>query len=322
MRKGFIGVTILVGVTAIAIGWLGWFSAQKAFQLEKQNVEAEINKLLGGSLASSTALTDTIGTFRINVNGSLDRLDAKITDTTSSDPGHKHSLNSSGLIATTSLGVAFGGLGSTSTPAVNQVVVGTSSIYGLTNAIPNCDTATSSKLLYASTSQQWSCGTDFSISTSTSDWQQIGETTLGVTNASASVAIVARKHLRVHISASTTGSGTLFLRFNNDQSANYANRNSANNGADTATNGDNIISLTASLGAASTTYSVVDIDNASNRNKKVMVLTTIDNRTTAPSSFQNYAVWATTTQITTIAAGNDTNSFGSSTVVTIYASSD
>jgi len=58
-----------------------------------------------GSSISITELSDTIGTFRTNVNSSLRELNADLSYSTSTDPGHKHTTDAiSGQI-----GVAQGG---------------------------------------------------------------------------------------------------------------------------------------------------------------------------------------------------------------------
>lgn len=308
MRKGLATLEVVLTTMLLIAGFLGW---------RANKITKEYQATLGGTLASTTDLTDTIGLFRTNLNGTILRLESKLQDTTSTDPGHVHTLsNGSGTLS-----IAKGGIGTSTSPLTNEILIGTSSSYKLIS-VPNCDTASSSKLLFSSTSQTFSCGTDFSIATSSATWSRVGETTLTVTNASTSVTIGSYKHLQVRINSSSTGAGQTFMRLNNSQAAIYGQRYSLNGAADTEDPGADSIFINGSGTATSSIRSVIDIFNSPNRRKSIIVDSLLEMGIAPPDRFQNYATFSTTTDITVIAIGITANSFSSSTVVSIYGSND
>lgn len=96
MRKGFASL-ILIGVVSI-ISLLG-VSFFAKYQIEEASRKADQISL--GATIYTTALTDTINQFRINVNSSTQNLNEQLTNSTSVDPGHLHSINvSTGTITT------------------------------------------------------------------------------------------------------------------------------------------------------------------------------------------------------------------------------
>src|SRR3990167_1479199 len=84
-NRGFLEIIVLGVVATAILSGLALFTAYKAEQIVRQT-----NEQIFGATVTSPQLTDTIGTFRINVNGSLNALNAALSDTTSTDPGHKH----------------------------------------------------------------------------------------------------------------------------------------------------------------------------------------------------------------------------------------
>jgi hypothetical protein len=71
-----------------------------------------------GATVTLTNLSDTIGTFRTNVNDSLNSINAALSDSTSTNPGHLHTTSSiSGVFGTSS-----GALGITATPTNGQLL--------------------------------------------------------------------------------------------------------------------------------------------------------------------------------------------------------
>jgi hypothetical protein len=102
MRQGFVSALILA-IIAIAITGILLYTAPR----ESNNLAASIQ----------TQLTDTIGTFRTNVNTSLTTLDAAVAAVTST-------IATYGNIVTqnTPLGTAVGGTGTTTLPSANQIM--------------------------------------------------------------------------------------------------------------------------------------------------------------------------------------------------------
>ncbi len=152
MNKGFINIVLLSAV-AIAVAGYGIYTGYQANQAwEKAKTEG-----LGAAILQ-TELTDTINTFRTNTNTSLTLINAQLTDATSSNPGHFHELTN--VSASGTLPINKGGVGTTTAPSEGKLLIGSSTAWDFTNALPNCNNATSSKILFASTTRTWSCGTD------------------------------------------------------------------------------------------------------------------------------------------------------------------
>ena len=155
---GFINILGVLVVAALSVASLALFSANKAKNIVENELQKQIELNLG-AVVSSTALSDTIGTFRIKVNDNFTRVNDQLINSTSVDPGHLHTTAAvSGTIA-----IADGGTGTSTVPTVIGAAVITgnpSSTLDYTNQIPDCVSATSSKLLYTSSTKAWSCGTD------------------------------------------------------------------------------------------------------------------------------------------------------------------
>lgn len=161
---GFVNILTIIALAAVFVSvpviYVNNFVKENTGLKERVVIlenELGLNMNLGASV-SSTGSGETIGQFRINVNNSFSNLNDQLINSTSVDPGHQHTASAvSGTIS-----IAKGGTGTSTSPTVtNQLLISTgTSVFGLTNELPNCDAATSSKLLFTSTSQQWSCGTD------------------------------------------------------------------------------------------------------------------------------------------------------------------
>ena len=158
MNKGFINIFGVIAVAALAIGSL-------ALHQVRQAIENDIDKNLGASI-TFTDLSNTIGTFRTNVNTALNDVNNQLVSSTSTDPGHLHTASAvSGTIS-----VAKGGTGTSTLPTADgqlPIVSASTTSFTYTNAVPDCVAATSSKLLFTSSTKTWSCGTD-SVNVATS----------------------------------------------------------------------------------------------------------------------------------------------------------
>ena len=160
LRKtnGFINIFGVLALAALSVASLALFSANKA----KNIVENELNKQIElnlGAVVSSTALSDTIGTFRINVNDNFTRVNDQLINSTSVDPGHLHTASS----VSSTITIAKGGTGTSTLPTADgqlPIVSASTTSFTYTNAVPDCVSATSSKLLFTSSTKTWSCGTD------------------------------------------------------------------------------------------------------------------------------------------------------------------
>ena len=170
--RGFISTIVIALLGVVSVFSLGLYAEYKVEQIKKDVIEKEVELIkqnLGAS-ASTTQLTDTIGTFRNNVNGSLERINSALSDTTSTDPGHVHTSSAvSGTIA-----IAQGGFGTSSIPLDGQIPVGSSSAYAFTT-LPDCKTTATDKLLYTSSTHTWSCSTDQGITFSGGPSQATGD---------------------------------------------------------------------------------------------------------------------------------------------------
>lgn len=117
-----------------------------------QKIEDSVSVQLG----ATTAITDTIGTFRTNVNAT----DEALRSTTSSDPGHVHTTAGvSGTIA-----IAKGGLNTSTVPADDRILVGDGTNYVFAT-IPDCGNASTSKIIYTTSTNSFSCVADVDTDT-------------------------------------------------------------------------------------------------------------------------------------------------------------
>lgn len=88
MKKGFIDLITIIIAAAVAIASAGFYT----YKIKQAINQANQVKL--GATILETQLADTIGTFRTNVNDSLTNINSALSDSTSTDPGHKHSSSS------------------------------------------------------------------------------------------------------------------------------------------------------------------------------------------------------------------------------------
>lgn len=152
---------------------------------------------------------------------------------------------------------------------------------------------------------------------------EIGRTTLGSAGDTISIAsIPAYKYLRVMVLCMPTG-GTMTagLRFNNDSSANYAQRFADNDSADGTAASASAIFL--DVGAETTNvYSVADVVNVSSINKLVIASSMCEKSTsvaTIPTRRQSVAKWANTaaqiTRVDVVNSGTGDFAIGSELIV-------
>lgn len=144
MRKGFAEVfgVLLIGAVLVL----------STFLYAEYGARKEIN------LGMVTELTDTINTFRTNVNAT----DQALRSTTSTDPGHLHTTSSiSGVFKMTN-----GGLGTSTVPAASDMLIGDGTNYQF-SSLPNCGNTTTDKLVYTSTTRTWTCAIDLGGASST-----------------------------------------------------------------------------------------------------------------------------------------------------------
>ena len=122
MNKGFIQFAVLgliTGAILVAGGVAGKIYLEGQIdRIAREEAARYADKLNLGATVLETQLSDTLGTFRTNVNTSLANLNEAISATTSSDPGHTHSVSSSltGAVANQFL---FGKLGGAATSSAD-----------------------------------------------------------------------------------------------------------------------------------------------------------------------------------------------------------
>lgn len=125
MRKGFINLLVLGIAGLIALCAVAYVNVK----VQELNTVSQTQNQKFGSVVTQTQLTDTLGTFRTNVNNSLTSLQADLNNTTSTDPGHKHTTSS----ITGVFGYSSGGSGNSATPTNGQLNIGNGSGYTLAN---------------------------------------------------------------------------------------------------------------------------------------------------------------------------------------------
>jgi len=109
MKKGFIGVVLLVLVAAASVAFAG-YEYYQAHQIK-----------LGSSI--QTQLTDTLGTFRTNVNTNFTNIDSEIASITSTQAGYGNIVSQN-----TPLAVGSGGTGMGTSPSDAQFLSASDSI--------------------------------------------------------------------------------------------------------------------------------------------------------------------------------------------------
>lgn len=153
-------------------------------------------------------------------------------------------------------------------------------------------------------------------------WEELGRTTLGGTADTISVtSIPARTFLRVIAYASGTNIRGAF-QFNGDTGANYANRTSDNNGADSTATGSTSLFAGDSGGNNVRIFTVLDIINFASLEKQVIGnsnMKTTAGSGSAPSRRETSATWANTTDQITRVDFNQTSSgdFASGSVLIV-----
>lgn len=162
-----------------------------------------------------------------------------------------------------------------------------------------------------------------------SEWNQLGETTLGSAAASISVSgFSARKDLRVIFRCpSKDGAGTMAITFNSDTGNNYGYSKIVN-GADAAdSNAQANIDPLVGGNDAQPCYIVMDIDNHTTGFRKIARISVCQLSSTGANApdrtCEIMAVWNNTSeQITTITIAMSANQFGAGTRMTVYGKKD
>lgn len=130
-------------------------------------------------------------------------------------------------------------------------------------------------------------------------WEEIGRTTLsGTADVISITGLPSRKYLKVRISMTTSSTVDLFMRFNNDSAAHYANSLVINGGAALNTSNDTQISVSA--GANSRFYQVeAVIDNNATFEKPVTFtcLVGVGGSASAPITVQGFSQWSNTSTV-------------------------
>lgn len=140
----------------------------------------------------------------------------------------------------------------------------------------------------------------------TGEWyEELGKTILTVAGDTITVnSIPARKHLRIIVTLVPSGAVGGFLRFNNDATSTYSNRNSSNGAADaTQVSQTGIYAIDASANAE-LKYSVIDVLNIATL-EKLVISSTIEGGTAgasnAPQKREGAGKWTNTSnQITRV----------------------
>src|SRR3990167_6023058 len=157
LEKGFINILGVLAIAALSVASLALFSANQVRNVVEGELQKQIELNLG-AVVSSTALSDTIGTFRVNVNDNFTRINDQLINSTSVDPGHLHTT--AGISST--IAISKGGTGTSTLPTDGQLPIGSASTtqYTYTNALPDCNATSTDKILFASTTKLWRCATD------------------------------------------------------------------------------------------------------------------------------------------------------------------
>lgn len=145
-------------------------------------------------------------------------------------------------------------------------------------------------------------GANFSAGLVSPIWyEELARTTLGVAGDTLSAPTIAtRKYLRVLISLTGTGAVDLYLRFNNDSGANYANKQMVEGGAGSASTSQTQITL--STGDSNKNYqTVIDIVNIAAKEKLVTYANFINTvgAASAPVAVDGKGKWANTSNAIT-----------------------
>jgi hypothetical protein len=272
---------------------------------------------LGAAVVTSTQLSDTINTFRTNVNGSLDSLYHALSDTTSTDPGHKHSTST----ITGTFGVAAGGTGTSTYVYGVPIASGTQPFSTIAPGTANN--------VLQSNGTAWISSSFNGGGFPTTTISQIGETVLSSPSTTVRVSFPARQRLWIDFySPSLTATTQQFnLTFNDDASTTYGYRTSLNNAADTVATGQTVISLSPYANTAQSMSFTGQVENISGFPHVVTIRQTVASSSPAgtntyiPDRYETVGVYGSTSQITSVKmTAVNTGSWATSTTFTVYGS--
>ncbi len=288
-----------------------------------QNTNEENNL---GATITVTELTNTIGEFRTQSNSNFAALNAQLTDSTSSNPGHTHTSSS----ITGVFGIANGGTG-TST-FVNGIVVASG-----TNKMRAISTSANGQVLIASGTEWYantlSAGQNITITNTTgtisiagvapSAMSVLGSTTLTSAKSTTTVAFTASRNLLIYAFVSTTDANTLiYITFNSTTEAStlYTNKISRDLGAINISANTNAIRLTGFENSVSSTLATVNVNGKGQT--KLVTGRSIRADTTGTSMFDFIGFFNSSTPITqvNVTTFNDGILMQPGSYVTVYGS--
>lgn len=108
MNKGFANILLIIGVAVVTLAGSIFYTNH-----EKDNINSSLNKL--GATIATTSLSDTIGTFRTNVNTSLENINTQVGSISSTISAFGNIVSQN-----TPLAVSVGGTGTTTVPSGYQ----------------------------------------------------------------------------------------------------------------------------------------------------------------------------------------------------------
>ena len=172
IRKTDGEITLIVLGAVVAIGAIVGISIGELFDLLSPNEQPQIVARLGAETTTGTFPTSTNNfqdgdvinagdwnnierTIGARTSGTSTTLFHLLTAPTSVNPGHVHT--SAGVSGTVS--IAKGGTGTSTTPADDNVLVGDGTNYVFAS-IPDCGNASTSKIIYTSSTNSFSCVSD------------------------------------------------------------------------------------------------------------------------------------------------------------------
>jgi hypothetical protein len=311
-RKGFISLigVIIIGL-AIGSGVFFGSTHQKNkvmnMRIEIQQAEIEVLQQQLGASVSSTELSDTINTFRTNVNGSLIRINDELVNSTSVDPGHLHTTGGvSGTIA-----VANGGTGTSTGPTINgQLFISSTTDWtvGALTAGDGISITSSSGSITITNAASVTADTTMTL---------FGSSTLAQAEGIVSTTVSGTDNMRIIAAlGSVSSSGIRRLRFNNFSGTEYAYILYENAVEDKA-GGVSGIHMNLDLGGAitSSTY-IIDVTwGATSLDKRVVINGVVaTSSASAPDYISGGGIWSSSTPISSIEidAGGGTFAVGSS----------
>ncbi|MAH46242.1 hypothetical protein CMI37_10455 [Candidatus Pacearchaeota archaeon] len=287
--------TLILGflVGAVAVGTV---TRERVITLKTEVQEKEIAVLQAqlGASVSSTELSDTINTFRTNVNGSLTRINDDVVNATSVDPGHLHTTAGvSGTIA-----IADGGTGTSTPPSENgQVLISSGTDAWIIAALTAGDGISITSSSGAITI------TNAASVTATTTRTLLASSTLVQAEASVSSTVAATDNMLVVLNLGRKSApGINRMRFNDSSVTEYATKFYENATEDSGANQSGI-HMNRDLGGAITTstYAVEVFWANSSLDKRVVFNGTIASSSSAAPDFVNGGgIQSTTTPVTSI----------------------